>query len=141
MDKGEKDVYAPTIFSAKPDIKLLFPVPFKDNYEKHLGPVTGTSCSPFIKRLFLTCSTDGTVRMYDVHTHRPVAVFEPGSSEYLTSVLWSPFRPTVFVTTSDAGTVYIYDLLESKSSPTYVLKQTHIDGRNKNAYCLGFNPR
>ena len=52
--------------------------------------------------------------MYDVLMHRPVAVFDTGSNEYLTYVLWSPFRPTVFVTTSDAGTIYIYDLMLSK---------------------------
>jgi WD40 repeat protein len=114
MDKGEKDIWAPTIFSAKPDIKVLFSIPFKDTYEKHMGPVTGTSCSPFVKRIFLTCSTDGTVRMYDVLGKRPILTFEPGYNEYLTAVAWSPFRPTVFVTVSDNGTLYIYDLMLSK---------------------------
>jgi WD40 repeat protein len=79
-----------------------------------MGPVTGLACSPFIKRLFLTCSVDGAVRMYDVLNNRPVAVFEPGFNEYLTTVIWSPFRPTVFVTVSNSGTVFIYDLILSK---------------------------
>lgn len=56
MDKGEKDVWAPTVYSAKPDVKMLFTVPFNANYERHLGPVTGISASPFLKRLFLSCS-------------------------------------------------------------------------------------
>lgn len=59
MDKGEKDVWAPTVYSAKPDVKMLFTVPFNANYERHMGPVTGISASPFIKRLFLSCSQDG----------------------------------------------------------------------------------
>ena len=79
-----------------------------------MGPVTGTSCSPFVKRLFLTCSADGTVRMYDVLGKRPISVFEPGYNEYLLAVHWSPFRPTVFVTVSDTGTLYIFDLMLSK---------------------------
>lgn len=66
MDKGEKDVWAPTVFHAKPDIRLLFPVPFNANYEKHMGPVTGIACSPFLKRVFLSCSTDGKVQLFDV---------------------------------------------------------------------------
>jgi len=66
LDKGSQEVAASTIFSAKPDIKTLYPAPRSTAYENHMGPVTGTSCSPFIKRLFLTCSTDGTVRLYDV---------------------------------------------------------------------------
>lgn len=124
QDKGENEVHATTIFNAKPDIKLLFPSPFTSNYEKHMGPVTGVNCSPFLKRLFLSCSVDGVVRMYDVLNNRPVAVFEPGYNEYLQSVIWSPFRPTVFVTVSNSGTVYIYDLLLSKQTPSYVLPYT-----------------
>jgi dynein intermediate chain 1 len=116
-----REVQVQTIFDAKPDIKLLFPSPFTANYEKHLGVVTGVNCSPFLKRLFLTCSVDGAVRMYDVLFNRPVAVFEPGYNEYLQSVIWSPFRPTVFVTVSNNGTVYIYDLMLSKQTPSYVL--------------------
>jgi len=114
LDKGERDVWAPTVFHAKPDIRLVFPIPFNANYEKHMGPVSGISCSPFLKRVFLTCSTDGSVRLYDVLNHRPAVVFEPTYNEYLTDVLWSPFRATVFVTVSNTGTVYIYDLMLSK---------------------------
>jgi WD repeat-containing protein 34 len=149
QDKGEREVNVQTIFNAKPDIKMLYPSPFTNNYEKHMGPVTGCSCSPFIKRLFLTCSIDGVVRMYDVLSNRPVAVFEPGYGEYLQSVLWSPFRPTVFVTVSNTGTVYIYDLLLSKQTPSYVLPytqslQTAADATHtnqKSALSLSFNPR
>lgn len=115
MDKGEKDIWAPTVYSAKPDLKLIFSVPFNANYEKHNGPVTGCSSSPFIKRLFLSCSSDGQIRMYDILNHRPLAIFEPGYSEYLLDIAWSPFRPSVFATISSGGSVYIYDLLKSKS--------------------------
>jgi WD40 repeat protein len=83
QDKGEKDVTAASVFHAKPDIKMLFPAPFTSNFEKHMGPVSGVSCSPFVKRLFLTCSSDGTIRMYDVLSNRPVATFETGHNEYL----------------------------------------------------------
>lgn len=82
-DKGEKDVTAVSVFHAKPDIRMLFPAPFTSNFEKHMGPVSGVSCSPFLKRLFLTCSSDGTIRMYDVLSNRPVATFETGQNEYM----------------------------------------------------------
>ena len=83
LDRGNKEVVAETVFSAKPDIDKLYPQPFNANYERHLGPVTGLNCSPFLKRLFLTCSVDGSVRMYDVLNSRPVAVFDPSFGEYL----------------------------------------------------------
>ena len=65
---------------------MLFTVPFNANYEKHMGPVTGVASSPFVKRLFLSCSSDGQIRLYDMLTIRPVALFEPGYSEYLNDV-------------------------------------------------------
>lgn len=146
QDKGEKEIQVQTVFNAKPDIKLLYPSPFTSNFEKHMGPVTGLTCSPFIKRLFLTCSVDGAVRMYDVLNNRPVAVFEPGFNEYLQSVIWSPFRPTVFVTISTTGTVYIYDLVLSRQTPSYVLPytstyQSEYVSKLNTAYTLSFNPR
>jgi WD40 repeat protein len=148
QDKGENEIQVQTIFNAKPDIKLLFPSPFTANYERHMGPVTSCHFSPFLKRLFLTCSIDGAVRMYDVLNNRPVATFEPGFNEYLMQVAWSPYRPTVFVTVSSTGTVYIYDLLLAKQTPSYILPYTHslhqtsdISSSSKTAYSLSFNPR
>ena len=54
---GDKDIWAPTVYSAKPDVKMIFSIPFNANYERHLGPVLGLSCSLFVKRLFLSCSS------------------------------------------------------------------------------------
>ena len=110
LDKGEKDIWAPTVYHAKPDLKMLFTVPFNANYDKHMGPVSGMATSPFIKRLFLSCSSDGQIRLYDILNNRPVLVFEPGYNEYLLDVAWSPFRPAVFAAVSNTGNAYIYDL-------------------------------
>mmetsp|Transcript_23424 Transcript_23424/g.17876 ORF Transcript_23424/g.17876 Transcript_23424/m.17876 type:complete len:397 (+) Transcript_23424:599-1789(+) len=142
-DKGDKDIFAPTVYGAKPDVKLLFTIPFNANYEKHLGPVLGLSSSPFVKRLFLSCSSDGSVRLYDLLSHKPVLVFEPGYTEYLLAVAWSPFRPAVFATASNIGAVYIYDLAHSKTSPVVVLNHNDdsVPHHLRVAQCLVFNPR
>ena len=146
QDKGERDVWAHTVYAAKPDIKLLFPIAFNANYEKHLGPVSSIACSPFQKRIFLSCSTDGAIRMYDVLDARPIATFEPGYNEYLMQVAWSPFRPTVFAAVSNSGAVYIYDLIQSKQVPTYVLEykapqSSEQLSKIKTAYSIAFNPK
>ena len=145
LDKGgEKDIWAPTVYNAKPDVKLLFPIPFNANYEKHLGPVLGLSSSPFVKRLFLSCSSDGSVRLYDVLGHRPVVSFEPGYNEYLLDVQWSPFRPAVFATVSNTGNVYLYDLTVSKSAPAHILRDAEIDQVSqllRVAQTVQFNPK
>lgn len=43
MDRSIKEVEAVHIFNAKPDIKLLFSIPFNLSYEKHFGPCQGVS--------------------------------------------------------------------------------------------------
>jgi WD40 repeat protein len=145
QDKGERDIWATTVYAAKPDIKLLYPIPFNANYEKHLGPVSAISCSPFHKRIFLSCSSDGAIRMYDVIDARPIAIFEPGYTEYLMCVAWSPFRPTVFAAVSNNGTLYIYDLIMSKQVPSYIIDYKAGDSdtgsKNKTAYAISFNPK
>jgi WD40 repeat protein len=66
MDKGLKEVSAVNIFDAKPDIKHLFTIPFNLNYEKHLGTVLSVACSPFHRKLYLSSSSDGQIRLYDI---------------------------------------------------------------------------
>jgi len=116
------------------------------SYEKHMGPCLGVSCSPFVKRLFLTCSSDGSVRLYDTLSQRPLVVYEPGYNEYVMKVCWSPFRPCVFIAVTNTGHVYIYDLVLSKQAPSYILEykappQTVSRAeQNKSAYSIGFNP-
>ena len=128
LDKGgEKDIWAPTVYHAKPDVKMIFSVPFNANFERHLGPVLGLASSPFVKRLFLSCSSDGSIRLYDILGHRPVVIFEPGYNEYLLDVQWSPFRPAVFAAVSNIGNVYLYDLTVSKSSPAHTIRDSDLD--------------
>ena len=110
------------------------------SFEKHMGPCLGISCSPFVKRLFLTCSSDGSVRLYDTLNQRPIIVFEPGYNEYIMKVQWSPFRPCVFVAVSNSGSVYIYDLLISQQAPSYILETKAALGKVSTAYSIGFNP-
>lgn len=112
-----RQVFANHIFGAKPPIHQIY-APFASRqctqYEKHHGPVLSCAASPFNKRLFLTCSSDSQIRMYDIHDKKAVAQFEPANGEYLNCVSWSPFRPAVFACVSNMGTLYIYDLVRSK---------------------------
>jgi len=112
-----RNVYVNHIFTAKPPIQHIYR-PFNaqqcSNFDPHYGPVTSISFSPFNKRLFLTCSTDGSIRLYDIQEKRATATFEPSFGEYLNCVAWSPFRAAVFAAVSNTGSLYIYDLVQSK---------------------------
>ena len=143
---GMRQVYANQIFGAKPPLHMLYP-PFTSKqcqqYDKHCGPVTSVSASPFNKRLFLTCSSDGAIRIYDIRDKRPIISFEPSFGEYLNCVQWSPFRPAVFACVSNTGTLYIYDLVQSKHKPVETLKHDDDSStplRFRQAQEICFNP-
>ena len=142
-----RQVFANHIFGAKPPIHMIYP-PFAvkqcTSYDKHHGPVLGVATSPFNKRLFLTCSSDSSIRLYDVHDKKAVASFEPCFGEYLNCVQWSPFRPSVFACVSNTGTLYIYDLVRSKQAPFEVIKHDNdssVAMKYRQASEIKFNPR
>jgi WD40 repeat protein len=93
-------------------------------FEKHHGPVLSISCSPFNNRIFLTGSTDGQIRMYDVQDKKQIVTFEPSFGEYIMSIEWSPVRPAVFAAVTNSGSLYIYDLVKSKHNPAEIIKYT-----------------
>ena len=144
MDRGFKEVEPIHIFNAKPDIKQLYSVPFNFNYEKQYGPNQAISCSPFIRKLFLSCSIDGSIKMYEINNNRCIASFEPSSNEYLMDVCFSPFRPAVFAAIGTKGKSYIYDLTISKKSPAYILENEGEEGKNSHnsgGVKISFNPK
>jgi WD40 repeat protein len=144
MDRGYKEVEPVHIFNAKPDIKVLYSIPFNLSYEKQYGPNQSISCSPFHRKLFLSCSIDGTVRMYDINNTRCVGSFEPSSNEYLMDVCFSPIRPAVFAVIGTRGIPYIYDLTVSKQTPAYILEEADEESKvakNPGGVKIMFNPK
>ena len=146
-------VFADHIFKSKPDLKRLYP-PFgarqMNTYEKHHVPVLATASSPFLPRLFLTGSADGTVRMYDQQDKRPVASFEPAFGEYVMDVAFSQERPSVFAAISSSGNLFLYDLVANKQCPSEIIRYETLeeDGSAvtvpsifRQAQRIEFNPR
>ncbi|KAK2156882.1 hypothetical protein NP493_1930g00018 [Ridgeia piscesae] len=96
-------------------IPLQSPVTF--SFASHKGPVYSVDFSHFHRNLFLSCSTDKSVRIYTVLQSEPVLTLEPGA-EYLYSAKWSPVRPLLFAVGAHDGTLLIYDLRQNRATPT-----------------------
>eukprot|EP00656_Telonema_subtile_P012382 TRINITY_DN16228_c0_g1_i9.p1 TRINITY_DN16228_c0_g1~~TRINITY_DN16228_c0_g1_i9.p1 ORF type:complete len:630 (+),score=174.50 TRINITY_DN16228_c0_g1_i9:140-2029(+) len=60
--------------SSCPEILQIFPSPVPFVFSPHQGPVMDISYSPFHRNLFLTCSTDGSARVYNTLQPRPILV-------------------------------------------------------------------
>merc|ERR1712187_267693 len=141
---GKKEVTAEVVFESKPDHNMIFPSSAKTTeLEPHAGPVTVAALSPFHRKLLLTASVDGAVKLYDVLQQRALMTFFPPSPEVSTCAVaaaaWSTTRPCVFAVAMEMGGVYIYDLVKSRQAPTLHLPLK--DTGSQKVTSLAFNPK
>jgi WD repeat-containing protein 34 len=121
-DKHVKGISLATVYEAKVDPLLLYPSASDFVFASHGGPVYDLSFSPFCRGVFLSSSSDGTVRVYKTRERAPLLTIEvTPTSSYLYAVAWSRTRPMVFATAAEDGHVYIYDLKEDRMGPVAVL--------------------
>ncbi|DBA05363.1 TPA: hypothetical protein N0F65_007525 [Lagenidium giganteum] len=121
-EKKMKEVTLAMVYEAKLDPNTLYPSAMDFVFEQHGGPVYDVSFSPFRKSLFLTCSSDGTARMYSYLQKEPSMSFDvTPSSSYLYAIEWSKTRPMVFGVAAEDGNIYIYDLKVDRVNPIVVL--------------------
>jgi len=140
---GVKEVTAEVVFQSKPDPVVIFPAPKTTDLEPHSGPVTVATFSPFHRKLLLTGSGDGSVKLYDVLQQRAMQTFYPPaknlSTAAISAISWSSARPCVFAVAMEMGGVYIYDLQQSRQEPVLQLPLT--GSGSQKVTSLTFNPK
>ncbi|KAK2505110.1 hypothetical protein MC885_014494 [Smutsia gigantea] len=74
--------------------------------------------SPFGEPVFLAGCSDGSVRLHQLTSERPVFQWDGSTGGHaITGLQWSLTRPAVFLVQDDASCVYIWDLLKSDLGP------------------------
>jgi len=140
---GKKEVTAEVVFLSKPDPATIFPAPKTTDLEPHHGPVVCAAFSPFHRKLLLTGSTDGSVKMYDVHQQRALYTFYPPTKQISTcaisAISWSSARPCVFAVAVEMGGIFVYDLLQSRQEPVLQLPAT--GSGSQRPLSIAFNPK
>ncbi|PHJ25218.1 wd g-beta repeat-containing protein [Cystoisospora suis] len=81
---------------------------YLQTYEGHDMSVTGLEWNPFHPRIFISSSSDWTVKIWDHSTSVPVLSFD--FEVPVADVRWAPYSSTVFAAATADGTVHIYDL-------------------------------
>ncbi|KAK3714549.1 hypothetical protein QZH41_014224 [Actinostola sp. cb2023] len=114
-------------------VPLTSPVTFA--FSPHIGPVFSVECSPYHRNLFLTCGTDGTIRIYTMLQSKPLLSLEPGAG-YLFRVRWSPVRPLVFSVVTADGKLLIYDLKTNRINPVVTLE---VSSKKNPVHSLEYN--
>ncbi|XP_071952753.1 dynein axonemal intermediate chain 4-like isoform X2 [Antedon mediterranea] len=91
---------------------------YLDSYHGHTGPVNRIEWSPFLPDVFLSCSNDWSIRLWQ-HDHlQPVLNFF-SSTKSVMDVCWSPTSASVFGCVNE-GAIEIWDLDQNTLDPIIV---------------------
>ena len=97
---------------------------YLDTYQGHTGPVYRVQWAPYSSTVFLTCSSDWTIRLWDQSMSESLFRFQSGR-EHVNDVCWSPHAGTVFASVSEDGRIEVWDLAASSLDP--VITHTVLD--------------
>ncbi|CAM9173626.1 unnamed protein product, partial [Phaeothamnion confervicola] len=88
---------------------------YLETYSGHNMAVYTLRWNPFHPRVFISCSADWTVKLWDHKLPYPVMSFDLGNA--VGDVAWSPYSSTVFAAVTSDGKVHVFDLAENKHEP------------------------
>ncbi|RMZ95468.1 dynein intermediate chain, partial [Brachionus plicatilis] len=87
-------------------------------FDAHSLPIYSIKWNPFFKRIFITCSADFSVKIWDHRYKNPLIVYE--LSAPVCDVQWAPFSSTVFAALTLDGNIHIYDIYLNIAKPLCV---------------------
>jgi len=108
-------------------------------YEGHNMAVYAAKWNPFHPRIFLTCSADWSVRLWEQNTNQPLMTFDMMTA--VADIAWAPYSSTVFAAITH-DILRIYDLSVRKhdyiclEQPNRLRKE---DAKSKMTH-VAFNP-
>ena len=80
---------------------------YLETYQGHHMAVYALKWNPFHKRVFISCSADWTIKIWDHNHPYPILSFDLGNA--VGDVAWSPYSSTVFAAvTSDGKVRFMY---------------------------------
>ena len=85
---------------------------YQMTYTGHFLAVYSVKWNKYHPRVFLSCSADWTIKMWDCDLERPVIAFDLQCA--VGDIEWAPYSSTVFAAVNSNGNLYIYDLNEDK---------------------------
>jgi WD40 repeat protein len=102
---------------------------YLESYYGHSGPIYKVRNSPFHPEVFLSCSADWSIRVWNSRSENPL--FALKSLDLFDEVLdcrWNPYCSTSFISGCKDGRVEVWDLALKNLDPIFTLKA---DGKAK----------
>lgn len=109
---------------------------FLETYDAHHMAVYSVKWNHFHPKIFISCSADWTVKIWDHHYQEPMFTFDLNNS--VGDVAWAPYASTVFAACTTDGRVYVYDLNVNKYEP--LSEQSVANKKRTKLTHLAFNP-
>ncbi|CCI39960.1 unnamed protein product [Albugo candida] len=88
---------------------------YLETFIGHHMAVYSVQWNPFHERIFISCSADWTVKLWDHCVPSPIMSFDLGNA--VGDVSWAPYSSTVFAAVTSDGKAHIFDLIENKNEP------------------------
>ncbi|XP_019373608.1 PREDICTED: dynein intermediate chain 1, axonemal isoform X1 [Gavialis gangeticus] len=102
---------------------------FLDVFDAHHMAVDAVSWNPFHMKVFISCSSDWTVKIWDHTIKTPMFIYDLNSA--VGDVAWAPFSSTTFAAVTTDGKAHVFDLSINKyeaicSQPVVAKKKNKI---------------
>ncbi|CAG9860678.1 unnamed protein product [Phyllotreta striolata] len=104
-------------------------------YEAHQMPVCQIDFNKFNTDIFISCSMDWRIKIWEDNRMEPLFVFDIG--ERIGDVKWAPYSSTVFACVTTEGKIHVYDLNVNKYKPICV--QAIVSKKKNKTTKLAFN--
>jgi dynein intermediate chain 1, axonemal len=85
---------------------------YLETYDGHYLAVYGVKWNIYHPNIFLSCSADWTIKMWDMKITRALMTFD--MSYAVGDIAWAPYSSTVFAAVTSAGILYVWDLDQEK---------------------------
>eukprot|EP00918_Siedleckia_nematoides_P049891 GHVU01109260.1.p1 GENE.GHVU01109260.1~~GHVU01109260.1.p1 ORF type:complete len:711 (+),score=130.97 GHVU01109260.1:17-2149(+) len=111
---------------------------FLETYSAHHMAVYRVAWNCFHSNIFITCSADWSVKIWDASSKssEPVFTFDLNSS--VGDVSWAPYSSTVFAAVTADGKVHVFDLNTNKYEA--ICEQTVVAKKKTKLTHIAFNP-
>nr|XP_057915645.1 dynein axonemal intermediate chain 1-like isoform X1 [Doryrhamphus excisus] len=109
---------------------------YLETYDAHNMAVDAVKWNPYHPKVFMSCSSDWTVKIWDHTVNIPMFTFELNAS--VGDVAWAPYSSTVFAAVTTEGLVHVFDLSINKYQ---AICQQPVVAKNKTKLThIEFNP-
>uniref|UniRef100_A0A7N6C291 Dynein axonemal intermediate chain 1 n=1 Tax=Anabas testudineus TaxID=64144 RepID=A0A7N6C291_ANATE len=109
---------------------------FLETYDAHSMAVDTVKWNHFHPKVFISCSSDWTVKIWDHTINTPMFTFDLNAA--VGDVAWSPYSSTVFAAITTDGTVHVFDLNINKYEA--VCEQQVVSKKKTKLTHIEFNP-